>query len=126
MRVLPQYGEPGRDRYNGRTTLVPSDPNGRFRLVGRGGLLIVDGEARPPYIGTKVEIEGVPDYAASQLPYQPNDNLLDHHLPPDPERPNVRTTGGHMLHLFLEDGSEVRTRPGAFEELASELSQPEV
>lgn len=47
-------------------------------------------------------IAGVPYYAAAQLPYQPNDTLLNQHLPPDPDRPNVRSTGSYTLRLLQE------------------------
>ena len=103
MKVRPIYDKLGYDSWYGKGIAgVPSEPDGRFKLVGRGAVLIVDGEAEPPYVGTRVEVEDVPYYDAAQLPYQPNDTLLNQHLPPDPDRPNVRSTGSYTLRLLQE------------------------
>ena len=92
-------------------SLVPSDPSGRFRLVDSDGQVRGD----PAYEGTEIRIRGIPYFAHAQFPYQPNNNLLDAHLPPHPERPNIRTTGNYVLRLALLTGGSVTTS-GYFEE----------
>ena len=108
--------------------LVPDTPGGQFRIIA-ASVLIIDGNVQAPYEGAELYVSGIPHSAASQLPYQPSGNttLLDMHMPPVPEQPGVRSSGGHAIRLIVEDG-EVTTRKAHILEFIPESAavQPEV
>jgi len=124
MKVQPIHGESGRESWNYGSTLVPSEPEGRFRVTWRHHR---SGEAiGPARIATKIVVEDVSWAVASQLPYQPNTELLDQHLPPDSDQPTARTNGRYCLRLFFEGGGEVSGGLCSFEEFTPGSPQPAV
>jgi hypothetical protein len=122
MKVQPIHGESGRESWNGGTTLMPSEPGGRFRVLWRHHRT---GEViGPARIATEIVAEKVPWAVASQLPYQPNTELLDQHLPPDPDDSNVRTNGHYRLTIYSEMGKLASGGSYTFEEFTPGPPQP--
>lgn len=113
MRVEEVDRIQDRDSWTGWSVrLVPSEPGGLLRVVGT------------PFVGTEVRIKGMSDAVASQLPWQRDTTLLDEHLPPNPDRSGVRSSGGYALRLTLKEGGTVLTN-AEFEEFTPEAATTE-
>jgi len=102
-------------------SLVPSHPNGRFRLV--------DGEGQPrgdpPIEGTEIRLKRVPYYISARLLHETGSELLDQHVPPHPTLPHIRSVGDYTLRLMLDGGGSVDViHDGYFEEFVRDVTGP--
>ncbi|HUB93373.1 MAG TPA: hypothetical protein VMB52_02615 [Verrucomicrobiae bacterium] len=111
MEVKPIDADRDRLAKQGWTVcLVPSDPNGRFRIVA------ADGQPRhePPCEGTELRLRGVPYYVSARLPGETDSELLDECLEPVQDLPDVRSAGRYMLRLMFEGGGSIDVMSGGY------------
>lgn len=92
---------------------LEADQDKRFRFVDKNGLPRDDYSGRVMWVGSRSDTR-IPDGVRYHLPYQHNNELLDGFLPPHFQFPNVRSSGGYLLHLIMDRGSV--TSGGYFEE----------